>query len=184
MCIIYVRVNIGLSPFSSRVPEVEHGQDSSESCQPAAVHGRRNFLNPRPDTDYIRRSRRQPTKNEYKRKLPVRHNLLNFTFIFRMILAFENDRQSKIDMFDKYLNPWPRSVTLFPRVSRIDEPGYFSTKRKKRINFGILDSFSREITTIWGGDRIVISAVDSLRRFFPRFRFRKKAEEFRPAVER
>lgn len=91
-CVIYVRVNIGLSPFSSRVPEVEHGQDSSESCQPAAVHGRRNFLTPRPDTDYIRRSRRQPIKNEYKRKLPVRHNLLNFIFVSRMIFAFENDR--------------------------------------------------------------------------------------------
>lgn len=103
-CIIYVRVNIGLSPFSSRVPEVEHGQDSSESCQPAAVHGRRNFLTPRPDTDYIRRSRRQPIKNEYKRKLPVRHNLLNFIFVSRMIFAFENDRWSKIDMFDKYAN--------------------------------------------------------------------------------
>ena len=103
-CVIYVRVNIGLSPFSSRVPEVEHGQDSSESCQPAAVHGRRNFLTPRPDTDYIRRSRRQPIKNEYKRKLPVRHNLLNFIFVSRMIFAFENDRWSKIDMFDKYAN--------------------------------------------------------------------------------
>lgn len=41
------------------------------------------------------------------------------------------------------------------------------TVGERAINFGILDSFSREITTIRGGDRIVISAVDSLRRFFP-----------------
>lgn len=87
------------------------------------------------------------------------------------------------------LNPWPRSVTLFDKsVGNRGAWIFFHKKEEtvgeRAINFGILDSFSREITTIRGGDRIVISAVDSLRRFFPRFRFRKKAEEFRPAVER
>lgn len=54
------------------------------------------------------------------------------------------------------LNPWPRSVTLFDKsVGNRGAWIFFHKKEEtvgeRAINFGILDSFSREITTIRGG---------------------------------